>query len=371
MKKGSARQGIEIAVEVLSGLEGPLSSDLKLTLSRLVRSLNELLSEKTEAPKDEFGIVGISKEIGEVRRLIKIACRSKIPVLITGENGTGKELIAKAIAQGTRPDRPFVAVNCGAISPGLLESELFGHVRGSFTGANTEKPGLFRDSNKGTIFLDEIGDSPLSFQVALLRVLQEGKVKPVGATKEIDVDVRVVAATNCDLEKMVKERTFREDLFYRIGAFKIVSPPLRKRTEDIPLLCSYFLSKSRALPDMFPKSFSPCATQKLIAYSWPGNIRELSNWVESISILLEDVSYITGDDFELRGEVVNERARAVEQDLVDGLDAFLESIERELLSRLLRERPAKEVAQIAKLSLSGFYNRLRTLGISLSSKDAG
>jgi len=202
-------------------------------------------------------------------------------VLITGESGTGKELVARAIHENSqRAQAPFITINCGAFPETLLESELFGYMKGSFTGANENRPGLFQAAHGGTLFMDEIGNMSLTMQVKLYRVLQEGKVRPIGSTAESDVDVRIIAATNKDFEKEIAEGRFREDLYYRLSVIPIQVPALRERREDIPLLARHFLERFRKTMEKPIDAISPEAMSKLEAYDWPGNVRELENTME-------------------------------------------------------------------------------------------
>jgi two-component system response regulator PilR (NtrC family) len=202
-------------------------------------------------------------------------------VLITGESGTGKELVARAIHENSvREQAPFITINCGAFPETLLESELFGYMKGAFTGANENRQGLFRAAHGGTLFMDEIGNMSLTMQVKLYRVLQEGKVRPIGSTEESDVDVRIIAATNKDFEKEIAEGRFREDLYYRLSVIPILVPPLRERREDIPLLARYFLERFRIKMDKPIEAISPEAMTRLESYDWPGNVRELENTME-------------------------------------------------------------------------------------------
>jgi two-component system response regulator HydG len=226
-------------------------------------------------------LVAKSPAMAPVIALVQRAAGTDATVLITGESGTGKEVVARAIhASGARKERRFVAVNCGAIPEPLIESELFGHLRGSFTGATADRRGLFEDADGGTIFLDEVAELPLAMQVKLNRVLQERVVRRVGGTEETPVDVRVVAATNVDLRARVSTGQLREDLFYRLNVLPIVLPPLRERREDIPALAAFLLERHRNRRDDAPDGFTAEALSALVQYGWPGNVRELENAVE-------------------------------------------------------------------------------------------
>src|SRR5262249_19837357 len=216
-------------------------------------------------------------------------------VLISGESGTGKELVARAIhAASPRRDRPFVSINCGAMPDDLLESELFGHARGSFTGAVSAKKGLFEVADGGTVFLDEIGDTSAAMQVKMLRVLQERRMRRVGGTEETEVDVRVLAATNRDLDAMVRERRFREDLFYRINVIRIKMPALREKREDLPGLAQHFLEKYGRIMGKTITAIAPDAMERLLQHDWPGNVRELENVIER-AVALETSSVIRAE----------------------------------------------------------------------------
>ncbi len=248
------------------------------------RQLESQLREREGAPSD--GLVGTSSAIREVTRMIEAVAYSVTTVLVTGESGTGKELVARALhARSPRRAHPFVALNCGALTETLLESELFGHVKGAFTGAQRDQKGLFDAADGGTIFLDEIGDIPLSTQVRLLRVLQEGEIKRVGSADSVKVDVRVIAATHRDLPKLVKTGKFREDLFYRLNVINIPLPALRDRLDDIPLLAHHFLRRYTDRLGKKVKTLSPEAIELLCGYRWPGNVRELENAIERAVVL--------------------------------------------------------------------------------------
>jgi len=230
------------------------------------------------------GIIGRTASMLAVYKQIAYAADSIAPVLIQGESGTGKELVARAIhTHGTRSGRPFVAVNCGAITETLLESELFGHVRGAFTGAVSDRKGVFEQAHGGTVFLDEIGDMPPAMQVKLLRVLQDGEIRPVGGSRAIHTDARVVAATNVDLDRLVAEQRFRQDLYYRLSVIVIRIPALRDRREDVPLLIEQFIRNASARTGR-QVSLSPEAVVALTSYRWPGNVRELENTIERLVV---------------------------------------------------------------------------------------
>ena len=258
------------------------------------RRLKEQLSSQ---PIDDFqGIVGVSKPIQRIIERIRKAARNKLTVLILGETGTGKDLIARAIHNcSDRAEKPFGVLNCAGLSETLIESELFGHVKGAFTGATTDRKGHFAAADGGTLFLDEIGDMPIAMQAKLLRVLEYREFTPVGTTDLRRVDVRVIAATNAELEDKIREKEFREDLYYRLNQWRIEVPPLRDRTEDIPLLAMHFLRKINADNDLAVESFSSDALKLLASHHWPGNIRELQNTILSTACEVEDRSIEASD----------------------------------------------------------------------------
>ncbi len=249
---------------------------------KALRQENQQLKKALEKRYSFAGLIGKSKPMQQVFALVEKVAVSRVNVLLTGESGTGKELVARAIHyQSDRKAKPFVPINCGAIPENLLESELFGHERGSFTGAIQQKEGLFETASGGTLFLDEIGELPMMMQVKLLRVLQEHEIRRVGGTKNIAVDVRLIAATNKDLVEEVSQGRFREDLFYRLNVIPVHLPSLRERREDIPLLIEHFLSQSSD-PQV---QVSDAALRRLLDYSWPGNVRELENIIERCLVL--------------------------------------------------------------------------------------
>lgn len=264
--------------------------DLVQQLRVAVREVTENLKWKKEAGylRRELrrltgldNIIGQSPKMKAIFDLIQTVAPQNSRVLITGESGTGKELVARAIHENSaRSGSPFITINCGAFPETLLESELFGYVKGAFTGANENRRGLFQASDGGTLFMDEIGNMNLAMQVKLYRVLQEGKVRPLGSNEEIDVDVRVIAATNRDLEKAIANGEFREDLFYRLSVIPLHVPALRDRREDIPLLARYFLDRFRNSMNKHIEAISPQAMRRLESYDWPGNVRELENTIE-------------------------------------------------------------------------------------------
>jgi len=268
-------------------------SEVLLTLRKArerehLRKANERLQQEVQRAVGERPIVAASKPMIELLELLERTAAFKTTCLLTGESGTGKEVLARAIhAQSPRRNEPFVAVNCGAIPEALLESELFGHAKGSFTGADRARRGLFLEADRGTLFLDEIGEVPLTLQVKLLRVLQEEEVRPVGEEKSQQVDVRVIAATSRDLEAEVQEGRFREDLYYRLNVMRLPVPPLRDRRQDIPLLADHFLAHFRDALGKPIRGFADDALERLTSYSWPGNVRELENVIERAIILAD------------------------------------------------------------------------------------
>jgi len=262
---------------------------------KALRRENENLRAQVRARFGLPGLIATSAEMARVLDLVERVAPTDATVLIRGESGTGKEIIAKALHHaGPRASGRFVAINCGALPEPLLESEIFGHVKGAFTGAAANKKGLFEEAHGGTLFLDEIGEMAPGLQVKLLRVLQSGEVRPVGSTQVITVDARVVAATNRDLEPMIRRGTFREDLFYRLNVIPIALPPLRERREDIPLLAEHFLARFSQRQGRVLR-LSAGATERLLRYAWPGNVRELENAMERLAILARDETIEAGD----------------------------------------------------------------------------
>ncbi len=314
------------------------------------------------------GILGKSAAMHELFALIEKVAPSRTNVLVTGESGVGKELVARAIhAKGARVDGPFVAVNCGAIPEGLIESELFGHERGAFTGAVSAKPGLFTTAGGGTLFLDEIGELPLAVQVKLLRALQQRVIRTVGGTQDLEVDVRIVAATNLDLEVEVREGRFREDLYYRLNVIGLKVPPLRARREDILLLAEHFIERIAMEQGKSGVRFSSRARRLIADYDFPGNVRELENLVER-AVTLVDGEVIEPDVFppHLR-EAADSRLIATEEgeSIPEGFDlqAHLDSYERSLLERALEQAQGvkTQAARILGIEYRSMRYRLEKL----------
>ncbi|HWC19736.1 MAG TPA: sigma-54 dependent transcriptional regulator, partial [Terriglobales bacterium] len=309
-------------------------------------------------------IIGCSSAINELKETIRTVASTGSTILIHGESGTGKELVARAVHSCSQRDgQPFVSVNCGAFPETLLESELFGYVRGAFTGANQNKQGLFEVADGGTIFLDEIGEMSLAMQVKLLRVLQERTIRPVGGTSEITVDVRVIAATNRDLHQMVEEKTFREDLYYRISVIPIEVPPLRNRQEDIPLLANSFLKRYAPAAGKAILRISNHSLAELSTYDWPGNVRQLENCIErGVAMESTDTLHVTAPGERSKTRTANGAIGAVLPDSVnvptEGLDmeAYVADLERSLLQSALQRCGGVQTraAELLKISYRSF-----------------
>jgi two-component system response regulator PilR (NtrC family) len=361
-------------------VQKPFDNDLlKETVARALAKISlvkekEALVEENKAliqgqrSRGKLGnIIGRSQRMMALYQMIETVAQVQSTVLVTGESGTGKELVARAIHDmGPRAERPFVSVNCGAFTETLLESELFGYVKGSFTGANANRKGLFEAANSGTIFLDEIGEMSPAMQVKLLRVLQERKVRPVGATEELLVDTRVIAATNRDLGSMVANATFREDLYYRISVIPIELPPLRDRAEDISELANHFLSKFCA-PTGRMLSVSESAMQLLERYSWPGNVRELEHTIER-AVALENTSSIQPERLPEKISNYNPYRVAEAMEFPDegiNLTAHLDQLEKTYVVEALRRTSGNQTnaAEILRLSVRSLRHLLDKHGI--------
>jgi two-component system NtrC family response regulator len=324
-------------------------------LSTLEREYREM---QHQLQTDTFeGMLGTSQEMQAVFTTIRKVATTDAPVLILGESGTGKEMAAQAIhRRGRRKDGPFVAINCGAIPGPLLESELFGHERGAFTGAHAQRVGRIETANGGTLFLDEIGELPLELQVKLLRFLQEQQIERIGGRKPIDVDTRIVAATNVDLARAVKEGSFREDLYYRVAVVVLKLPPLRSRQADVTLLAHAFLKRSSREARKEKNKFDPTALAAIQQHSWPGNVRELENRIRR-GVIMADGPRVTAADLEL-----TEAAAAQPRSLREAR----EDVERQMIQQALLRHGGKiaRAAEDLGISRPTFYELMEKLGLS-------
>ncbi len=330
-------------------------------LSRL-RNENKFLKSEMQRNWMNGRMIGKSKAMQMVFDVIVRVAHANANILITGESGTGKEMVARAIHEaGSRARKPFVAINCTAIPENLLESELFGHAKGSFTGAIARKKGLFEEAEGGTLFLDEIGDLDLSLQAKLLRVLQDKKIKAVGDNYYKDIDVRIIAATHKDLNEGIKEGSFRDDLYYRLAVIPIHIPSLRYRKEDIPLLARYFLQKYNAANHSQVKGFSPAAIEKLIHYRWAGNVRELENIIERV-VVLSNKDVIDADDLPLDQGKEDD----VEDFLSSSLAAFptVSDLEKRYMKYVLEKTGGRKekASQILGINRRTLYRKEREYG---------
>jgi two-component system response regulator PilR (NtrC family) len=336
--------------------------DLEI-LRRLVTTALKLRAPADRRPGSNL-LLGESPAIEKIRQLVAKVARSQAPVFISGESGTGKELVAQMIhQQSPRSDGEFVAVNCGAIPPDLMESELFGYKKGSFTGALADKTGLFQVAEGGTLFLDEVADLPLEMQVKLLRAIQEKAVRPVGAHTEISVDARIISATHKDLGALVEQNLFRQDLFYRINVIELSIPPLRESQQDIPLLVEHFLTRIAHQSGCAKPALDTSALRQLSGYDFPGNVRELENILER-AVALCDGNRILSDDLRLpsRPHKVPETANPEDQPL----ENYLDEIERQAILHALDENRWNRTAAAKKLGMS-----LRSLRYRLGKLDIG
>jgi DNA-binding NtrC family response regulator len=308
-------------------------------------------------------LLGRSPVMTGIYKQIAHAASADAPVLIIGESGTGKELVARAIHQhGNRSGKPFIPINCGALTETLLESELFGHVKGSFTGAVADAKGVFQTAHTGTVFLDEVGEMSPALQVKLLRVLQEGEVRPVGSSRAVRTDVRIVAATNVDVERAVTEGKFRQDLFYRLGVVIINLPPLRERRDDIPLLIERFLKAACAKAGK-QVELAPAAVELLTTYHWPGNVRELENMIERLVVFSRGSRVDVGD----LPPTVTPRTPVLEKRLFDDLPT-LEEIERRYLLHVLEQvsNNRTRAAEVMGIDRRTLYRMAERFGIPLA-----
>jgi two-component system response regulator PilR (NtrC family) len=293
-------------------------------------------------------LLGKSEAMERIRTMVAKLARSQAPVYISGESGTGKELVARQIhIQGPRANGKFIAVNCGAIPHELMESEFFGHKKGSFTGAIEDKEGLFKAADGGTLFLDEVADLPLHMQVKLLRAIQEKSIRPIGASREIPVDARIVSATHKDLAEMVEDEQFRQDLFYRINVIELNIPPLRERKEDIALLADHVLDRIAQQNGMEKPRIEREALKQLYSYPFPGNVRELENTLERATALC-DGEFIRIDDLQLPDSRPAQPSHATDQPL----EEYLENVEKEIITKALNEARWNKTAAAKKLGIS-------------------
>ena len=373
----TAYSSVDKAVEAMrlgadDYLTKPLNfEELKLSIERATKHLqlsleNKQLKEQLVSDNSLSGIIGSSQAMHEVIKTAKIAAPTDATILISGESGTGKELFAKALHNNSnRKQNRLVSVNCAALNETLLESELFGHEKGAFTGAEKRRDGLFLAADKGTIFLDEIGEIPLSMQVKLLRAIQEREIQKVGSDKSIKIDVRIIVATNRSLEEEVKKGHFREDLFYRLNVINIKVPPLRDRGDDVPLLAQRFLNKYTKENNKLIKGFTPMAMDALTKYSWPGNVRELENVIERAIILCMG-QYISEKDLPPNILKDYELEDAIQTQLSGG-GKSLDDIEKIALIETLKQTKGNktEAATILNITRTTLRNKLKKHDLDL------
>jgi DNA-binding NtrC family response regulator len=363
MAVGAVREG------ALDFIDKPLRPDrVRLTIDNALRYARLAAEHETltQAAEIESELLGDSPPMEALRVLVAKAAPSEGRVLVTGENGTGKELVARAIHRGSaRRDRPFVKLNCAAVPADLIESELFGHEKGAFTGAVAAKAGKFEQAHKGTLLLDEVGDMPAMMQAKLLRVLQEGELERVGSTQSRAVDVRVVAATNQDLPAMIEAGEFREDLYYRLAVVTLQVPPLRQRLSDVPALAEGFLRQAIARNNRRPMRWEPGALRRLCEHDYPGNVRELRNVVERLVILGEDDAIREADvDTAFGRRAAVAETATLYRDGVPFRD-LLADAERGILREALRRHDGNmtETAAALDLERSHLYKKLKALRI--------
>jgi len=334
---------------------------LLVLFKALSKPAKQMSHERVEA-NDELKLgelIGSSAPMREVLDMIRLVADSSATVLIQGESGTGKELVAKTIHQTSyRREKPFVVVDCGALPETLLESELFGHVKGAFTGAHAAKRGLFEEADGGTIFLDEIADTTPIFQSKLLRVLQEGEIRPVGGTQAIKIDARVISATNKDLSELVKAKTFRQDLYYRLAVLPLHVPPLRERREDIPLLVEHFVAASCKRHRQLIRQVLPDVMQALTQASWPGNVRELQHYLERAVVTT------TGPELSCK-DIVAMGSEPAGHDLRTVARGATHQAERARILHSLQQTGGNraKAAKLLKISRASLYNKLRSYRI--------
>ncbi|MCL6634527.1 MAG: sigma-54 dependent transcriptional regulator [Peptococcaceae bacterium] len=365
---GSTQTTIEaMKLGAFDYLTKPLKIGDMLEVVRKAVEVKELVDRAGEnMPELESdAMIGLSPAMQNVYKIIGRVSNTNATVLIRGESGTGKELVAQAIHfNSVRKDRPFIKINCASIPENLLESELFGHEKGAFTGAVAAKPGKFELAHRGTIFLDEIGEMSMSTQTKLLRVLQEREFERVGGTETIKVDVRIVAATNKDLEKSIETGEFREDLYYRLNVVEIVLPPLRERKADIPALVNHIVKGCAAEHNKVIRGFSEAAMDVLMGYDWPGNIRELKNICER-AVLMSTGPVLGVEELPLTLKKKSRRYNWLNEIPGGSLKEIVSEVEREIVLRALEENNwnRSAAAQALKMNRSSFYAKLKELGI--------
>jgi len=355
----------------------PFVIDEMLRILHRIEEKFQLSQDRTVGPElaetlPKTEIIGATPKMVHIYKKVAKTARIEAPVLIIGESGSGKELVARALHENsTRSRAPFMVINCGALPETLLESELYGHERGSFTGATVSRKGLFEGAGGGTVFLDEISETSLSFQVKLLRVIQEREIRRVGSNETIQVDVRLIAATNRDLRGMVRTGQFREDLFHRLNVFTIALPPLRDRKEDIPLLASYFI---KVFTEKNGKAvrLAADALDVMKQYAWPGNVRELKNMLER-AMTFNDTGVIQPEELEFgdtEGAALNDTSPpAIVRPLPGGEGSSLDAMEREHIIKILKETGGnkKKAAEILGIERRTLYNKAKRLGIDFGS----
>jgi two-component system, NtrC family, response regulator PilR len=369
---GTKESGVEaMKLGAYDYISKPFNIDeIRLIVKKAIEKKREhielsLLRQKVDVTYSLENIIGQSPKMQELFRVIPRIAQSNSNVLITGESGSGKELVAHAMHNlSHRKEKNIVTINCAAFPEGLLESELFGHMKGAFTGAMYNKQGLFEIADGGSVFLDEIAEMPTSLQAKLLRVLENGTFRRIGGTTDIKVDVRVVSATNKDLNEEIGTGRFREDLYYRLNVIPVMMPPLRERKEDIPLLINHFLSKTADSP----KKITPEAMKLLIDYSWKGNVRELENVIERTALLTEREEITPAD---LPSEIVTQNrsdVKSIAELTVEGIDLeqLIVDLEKDYLLKALEKTDGvkTEAAKLLRLSFRSFRHRLQKYGIN-------
>src|SRR5437764_2644124 len=366
----SAVQAVKAgAFDYIQKTPNALVEEVRVSIERAaevieLRRQNQAFRRDAASRNSMDNIIGCSPAINTLKETIRTVASTGSTILIHGESGTGKELVARAVHTCSQRDgQPFVSVNCGAFPETLLETELFGYMKGAFTGANQNKQGLFEVAGGGTIFLDEIAEMSLAMQVKLLRALQERTIRPVGGTSEIPIDVRVIAATNRDLQQMVQEKTFREDLYYRISVIPIEVPPLRARQEDIPLLANHFLKRYAPAAGKDILRITEQSLTALMAYDWPGNVRQLENTIErGVAMESRDALNVSAPGERSKARAAAAAMGAAPADSVsvpsDGIDmeAYVADLERSLLQSALRQSGGVQTraAELLKLSYRSF-----------------